>query len=651
MLGGMKTTLFCLLTLSSTLFSQEVPHYGSWGVDLAAQDKTVLPGGDFFRFVNGRWLEGAEIPPDTVAVSVSQKVRDIVESRLHTLLEEADGKVGTFYRSFMNEQLIEELGAKPIQQQLLAIKQAKERSDITALMGLQTQDFYGSIFGLAVDIDQNDPTKYTLYLAPAPLGLPSSDYYLKDGYKDKKASYVAYVARMMGETMAVQVVAFETELARAQEEASAGEVKAIDLSPFYKAAGFTTAPKAVVAGSCQKIAEVYAKTPLEILKAWQIFSVINNASFYLSKSYSDSYFQMYQKELSGQMVQKERYKRAILAVSGGDYSTGERLQCFGNMGWAVGKLYADRYFPKQVKLDLEAITDNLKRAFSERIKKIDWMSPSTKTEALRKVEKVAIEVGYPDTFRDYSEVEIKEDDLVGNVLRLAQADWNYQKALLTKPVDKNEEWKITPQTVNALNSPFGQLIFPAAILLPPMYDPDADLAVNYGAAGAFIAHEIIHGFDDQGRLYNAEGKRYNWWQDADAKEFEKRAHMLVEQYSSYEVLPGFYVDGRLTLSENIADLGGLQVALDAYLLALDGKTAPMFSGYTGVQRLFLSWGQLWRGKMRSDALKRYIVSDPHAPRTARVNGIVRNIDAWYECFSVQPQDGLYLAPDKRVRLW
>jgi putative endopeptidase len=371
---------------------------------------------------------------------------------------------------------------------------------------------------------------------------------------------------------------------------------------------------------------------------------------YLSKPFADEYFEMHNKTLSGQPQQQVRWKRGVHAVSGGDALAGDRADSFGNLQWAVGQLYTAKYFPASSKAKIEELVDNLKAAYRVRIKALDWMGAATKKEALKKLDTYVIKVGYPDKPRDYSNVAVLDDDLVGNVQRAAAADWAFYVERLNGPVDR-QDWIMTPQTNDAYNGSLRDIVFPAGILQPPIFDPSADPAINYGAAGAIIGHELTHGFDDQGRKLDSKGALRDWWTAKDARTFDARAKVLGAQYSQFEPLPGVHINGDLTMGENIADLGGVVLALDAYRASLKGKPAPVIDGFTGDQRVFLGWAQAWRGKLRDDALRRQAVSDPHSARRFRVIGPVRNVDAWYDAFAVKPGEKYYLAPEKRVRIW
>lgn len=666
------------------------PQYGTFGLDVAGGDPTTKPGDNFFRYANGTWLDHMQIPADKPAYSLRLAMTDLTEQRLHGIMEEeaakaghepsdAPGKVGAFYKAFLDEGRIEKLGADGIASQIAAIRAADSRDAIAALMGRDDSDFEGTLFGFGIDVDEKDPTKYAFYLGQAGLGLPDRDYYLEHDFAAQKAKYQAYVAQLLhllnwpdADARANDIVAFETSIAQASwtkaqdrdpiatyNPMTANELERLapnfPWKPFLASAGLGTYGQVVVAekSAFPKIADVFAATSPDVLRAWLAFTVADNAAPYLSKPFADAYFEMRNKTLSGQQAQAVRWKRAVHAVSGGDYGAGDRTDRFGNMGWAVGQLYTARYFTPEAKAKIAALVDNLKAAYRARLEKLDWMSPATKTEALKKLDTYNIKVGYPDHWRDYSALVIRDDDLTGDVQRAAFADWSFYTGRLGGPVDRTD-WDMTPQTNDAYNGSLRDIVFPAGILQPPVFDPNADSAINYGAAGAIIGHEMTHGFDDQGRQFDAEGKLRDWWTAADAATFKERAGRLGAQYSSFQPLPAepnVHVNGALTMGENIADLGGLTLALDAYHASLHGQPAPVIGGLTGDQRVFLGWAQAWRGKLRDDAIRKQVVSDPHSPRQFRVNGVVRNIDAWYAAFDVKSGDKLYVAPKDRVHIW
>jgi putative endopeptidase len=423
-----------------------------------------------------------------------------------------------------------------------------------------------------------------------------------------------------------------------------------DWQRFLESADLSRATRLIVQekSAFPRIAEIYGKASLATLRAWHAFQMADNAAPFLSSPLATAYFEMHDRILEGQKEQKARWKRGIAAVGGND--TMERFGSFGTLGFGVGQLYSARYFGPEAKAKIETLVANLKAAYRSRIENLDWMSPATKKEALQKLETYTIKVGYPDHPRDYSAVVIKSDDLVGNVRRAAAADWKFYAGRLLGPVDRTD-WIMTPQTNNAYNGTLRDIVFPAGILQAPIFDASADPAINYGAIGGIIGHELTHGFDDQGRQIDAAGALRDWWTKADAANFEARARKLGAQYTAFEALPGVHVNGDLTMGENLADLGGLALALDAYRASLQGKPAPVLDGLTGDQRVFLGWAQAWRGKVTDDFVKKQVVSDPHSPRRFRVLGPTRNIDAWYEAFGVKPGGAMYLAPDQRVRVW
>jgi putative endopeptidase len=540
-------------------------------------------------------------------------------------------------------------------------------------MGRSEFDFEDSFFGISIDADPKDPTHYAVFIGQGGLGLPDRDYYLQPAFEAQLANYQQYVEQLLQllgwpdtPGNAARIVAMETRIA----EASWTKAEELDPNNTYNpltvskleafAPGFPWKQfltEARLASTDQvivleksafpKIAAIFADTPIATLQAWLALAVVDNAGFYLSKPFADADFQFRRKTLFGQPKRAARWKRAIYAVSGGDCSE----ECFGTMGWAVGQLYAERYFPPETKTKVEALVANLKAAFRARLEHLDWISQETKAEALQKLDTYIVKVGYPNKSRDYANLVIRDDDLIGDVRRAAEADWAFEVGRLQEPVDR-DDWVMTPQTNDAWNGPtLRDIAFPAAILQAPYFDPNADPAVNYGGIGVIIAHEMIHGFDDQGRKIDARGALRDWWTQEDATTFETRAAMLGAQFAAFEPLPGLRINPQLTMDENIADLGGLVIALDAYHLSLRGEAAPVIDGYTGDQRFFLAYAQSYRGSLRDKALRDQLVSDYHSPRRFRVDGVVPNIDAWYRAFDVKPGDKLFLPPDKRVVIW
>jgi putative endopeptidase len=646
------------------------PQYGAWGFDLTAMDRKMRPGDDFDRYANGAWMDRTIIPTDKSMVALRTEMSDRIEARLHGLMEEASaavaiepvtlkGKVGAFYKAFLDTDRIERLGAAPIAPELAAVRATAARA----------------LFALTQDVDLKNVRRYDIYLSQAGLGLPDRDYYLEPSFAEQKSAYQSYVSKLLNlvgwsdpDSSAAAVVAFETRIAQASwtkvEQRDTEKLynpmtpaqlqdfaPGFDWHTFFNSAALVDLDLVVVSekSAFPRIAQVYAATPVEVLKAWQAFTIADNAAPYLSQAFSQARFEFRDKVLSGQPEEAVRWKRAVHAVSGGECG-GDRVDCFGNLGFGVGELYTARYFPPAAKAKIEQLAVNVKAAMRVRLERLDWMMPATKLEALKKLDTYQIKVGYPDRPRDYSSVKIRADDLVGDVRRAGAADWKFHVDRLKGPVDRTE-WLLTPQTNDAYNGSLRDIVFPAGVLQPPGFDPAADPAINYGAIGAVIGHELTHGFDDEGRKLDADGRLRDWWTPADAAAFEARAKSLGAQYSSYEPITGAHINGDLTMGENIADLGGLNISLEAYHHSLSGHAAPVIEGFTGDQRVFLGWAQAWRSKVRIDYLRKQLVSDPHAPRPFRVIGPTRNIDAWYDAFGVKPGDAYYLAPNQRVRIW
>jgi len=663
------------------------PLIGNAGFDDAGADKSTKPGNDFFRFANGRWLATHPIPADLSSFSRRRVMSDRTEQQLHEIMEREaaqsgqapttiGGKVGAFYKSFMDSARIEKLGTEPLAPTLAEIRAAKTREAIAGLMGRTNSDYEGSLFNIGIDVDLKNVSRYAVYLSQGGLGLPDRDYYLDNSFAAPKAEYRKYVATMLklidwpnAEQAAAGIVAYETAIAstswtktQQRDPIAIYNPQKVSLLPtlapgfpwheFLASAGVANLDTIVVAekSAFPKLATVFAGTPIETLQAWLAFTVVDNAAPYLSPPFVDASFEMRNKTLAGARAQRARWKRAVFYTAGGDYGAGGRFDRWGNLGWAVGDLYTARYFPPASKQAIEDLVENLKAAYHARIETLDWMGAETKKKALEKLDTYTIKVGYPDEKRDYSHVAIHDDDLVGNARRAGAADWQFYVGRLGGPVDK-ADWGMTPQTNDAYNGSLRDIVFPAGILTPPIFDANADPAFNYGAAGGVIGHELTHGFDDQGRKFDAAGNLNDWWTASDAKTFDARAKQLALQYSKFEPLPGARVNGELTLGENIADLGGLTLALEAYQRSLHGKPAPVIDGWTGDQRVMLGWAQAWCGQVREPALRQRLVSDPHSPAMYRVNGVMRNLDAWYTAFGVSPGDSLYVAPEQRVRIW
>ncbi|WP_247599686.1 M13 family metallopeptidase [Sphingomonas sp. PAMC26645] len=668
--------------------SSVAPVYGAWGVDLSAIDPTVKPGDDFDVYANGAWNVRTTIPADKSIVSLRTRMGDTTENRLHGLLAAAErtggnvptdrtGKLGAFYAAFMNDGSIDVLGDRPIRPELNAIAAAHDRTELARLMGRGKSDFYGTIFDLDLDVDLKNAARYAVHVSQAGLGLPDREYYSQPQLAPQLAAYQTYLTRLLtlvkwpyATSMAPRVVAFEAQIAGAswtkveQRDvhakynplATAGLndfAPGFDWSAFLTEAGLISQPRVIVAekSALPRIAAIFAITPLPVLKAWQAAKVVDNAAFYMSKPYADARFTFRDQVLAGQTEQQPRWRRALTAVGGGDCgATEEQIDCFGHMDFGLGQLYTDRFFPAADKTRIQRLVGDVKAAMRARLERLDWMSPATKLEALRKLDTYQIKVGYPDRPRNYSGLRITRDDLVGDVRRTAAWNWRFHTSRLNDPVDRSD-WTMTPQTNDAYNGSLQDIVFPAAILQAPMFDPAADPAVNYGAIGAVIGHELTHGFDDQGRKLDADGQLRDWWTAADAAAFEERAKRLGAQFSKFEPLTGVHVNGALTMGENIADLGGLTIALEAYHRSLDGKAAQTLDGYSGDQRVFLGWAQAWRGHATQDFVRKQVATDPHAPRAFRIIGPARNIDAWYRSFHVGAGERYYLKPGDRVAIW
>jgi len=672
--------------VATSALCADKPQYGVWGFDTAGADFKANPGNDFFRYANGAWLDRTQIPSDKPGYSLRLIMTDTVEARLNELMAKAaaesgsdpsdlQGKVGAFYKAFMDEKRVESLGTKPIAPELDAVRDAKTPSVFAGLMGRNTVDFNPSIFNVFTDVDLKDPKRYAVYVSQAGLGLPDRDYYLEPSFAATKALYQAHAAKLLkliawpdADARAKDIVDFETKIAAASwTKAQDRDVNAtynhmsipdlqaftpgFDWKAFLAGASLSDRVRLIVAekSAFPKIAAVYSAALPDTIRAWFAFHIADSAALYLPRSFVDAYFELHEKTLAGQKTQVARWKRAVHLIGGNDCDM-IPSDCFGSLSWGVGQLYTAVYFPPEAKAKIEDLVAHLKAAYRTRLENNDWMSPQTKAEALKKLDTYNIKVGYPDHPRDYSKVVVRDDDLVGDVRRAAAVDWAFYVGRLDGPVDR-QDWSMTPQTNDAYNGSLRDIVFPAGILQAPMFDANADAAINFGAIGGVIGHEMTHGFDDQGRKIDAEGALRDWWTAEDAKKFEVRAAMLGKQYSQFEPIPGVHVDGALTMGENIADLGGLTLALEAYHESLKGKPAPVIDGLTGDQRVFLGWAQAWRGKVTDAYVKRQVVSDPHSPRQFRVNGVVHNIDAWYVAFGVKPGDKLYVAPQDRVRIW
>ncbi|MFM5947736.1 MAG: M13 family metallopeptidase [Novosphingobium sp.] len=638
---------------------------GAWGFDATGQDKSVKPGDDFFRFVSGAWYDKAEIPADRPSLGTFYDLRETTQEQVKSLITAApaNSKVGAFYASFMDEKRLEAIGLAPLRRDVAAISAIQTKAQFARYMGATNGRFGSSVIDMGVGADTANPDLNVLYIGQGGIGLPEREYYFADQFKKQRDAYKAYIVRtmkMLGnpdpEKAADTIMGFEGEIAykswkiadRRQIEKVNNPMSSAELASYapgldwaqYFAGAKVPAQKRLIVGentAVKAIAQIYAQTPLSTLKLWQTFHVADQAAPYLNKAMVDSRFE-YTKTLSGVSVNRERWKRGVDLVG-------------GSLGELVGQDYVARYFPASSKAKMEVLVGNLKVAMAGRIKGNEWMGDATKAAALEKLSKMDVMVGYPDKWRDYSKLTIVPGDLYGNVQRAGEFNAAYRMSFLGKPVDR-KLWAMNPQTVNAYNGGLeNKIVFPAGILQAPFFDPNADDAVNYGAIGAVIGHEISHGFDDQGRKIDEKGAVRDWWTADDAKRFEAQAKIFGAQYAKYEAAPGAFINPELTMGENIADFAGVQVALDAYHASLGGKPAPVIDGLTGDQRFFLAFAQVWRSKMREDAVRNQVATDPHSPGKYRSFAPLRNVQAWYDAWNVQPGDKLYIAPEKRARLW
>lgn len=655
------------------------PKLGSFGVDLTARDLKVKPGDDFNRYVNGHWLDSYELKDYEVTYGSFNMLRDQSEAQVHTIIEELQQrqdltagseaqKVRDYYTSFMDRATRDAAGIKPLKPVLDRIAGIKSKKALIAAFGNTDLDGTTTPLRFGVDLDRKDPDQYLVGLRVAGLGLPDRDYYLNQDarFVGIRTAYVEHIERMLGfagvknaKARAEAILALETELAKPQWERAQlrnrdktyNVVTFADLVKQYPSYDWAAQVKAqgmpaldrvnvITPSAVQPVVEVIERTPLPVWRDYLTFHAVRNNAPLLSREIDDAAFAFTGTVLSGQKAQRDDWKRGVAMVGGTD-----------GLGDALGKLYVERHFSPQAKAAMQELVENLRKALRSNIEKIEWMGADTKAEAYRKLETFRPKVGYPDKWRDYSSVTIVPGDLMGNAMQLRRYGRDDQNRRIGTRTDR-DEWFMTPQTVNAYyNSAFNEIVFPAGILQAPFFDLNADPAVNYGGIGAVIGHEMGHGFDDQGSKSDYAGIQRNWWTDADRAGFEQRTKVLGAQYDGFCPLEGTCVNGALTMGENIGDLGGISMAYTAYQLSLAGKPAPVIDGLSGDQRFFLSWAQIWKGKYRDEALLNLIKTNPHSPVQFRANGPLRNFDPWYRAFDVKPDDAMYLAPEKRVRIW
>ena len=687
-------------------------------LETAHTDTSVRPQDDLFRFVNGQWLATAEIPADRPSSGAFTTLRDESEAACRQIVEELAeqfssvapegaskvlstnrGRVGALYEAFMDEAHLEELGAEPLAEELAPVLGASSKEELARALGEMTPVGFMGVVGADVEVDINDPERYTSWVGQSGLGLPDESYYREEAQAPLRQAYVEHVARMMalagltdsfgasGEDLAERVMAVETALAKGHwDRVTCRDVEKmnnpmswqqiVDSAPDLpwnewregiraaaRGAGVEQTPfleEAIVTQPdyLPHAAGVWQETDLEDLKAWVAWHVVHGRASLLSGAFVEENFDFYGRTLQGTDELRPRWKRGVGLVE----------SCLGE---ALGEIYVERHFPPSHKSAMEALVGRLIEAYHQSISSLEWMSPATRERALEKLALFTPKIGYPVRWRDYSAVEVVPGDVLASVRSVERADMAYSLNKLTKPVDR-DEWHMTPQTVNAYYNPtMNEIVFPAAILQPPFFDPQADDAVNYAGIGAVIGHEIGHGFDDQGSTFDGTGKVSDWWTQEDREAFTERTSALISQYDAYtpevvvakhrdagtaqEEIP--HVNGALTIGENIGDLGGLGIALKAYSLALADAgipsvdEAPVIDGLTGLQRFFYSWARIWRSKSRPDYAELLLTVDPHSPAEFRCNGIVRNVDAFYKAFAVDSNDALWLSPNERVSIW
>jgi len=645
------------------------------GLERDNMNTAIAPGDDFYRYVNGNWLEDTAIPADRSNYGAFTVLADEAETDLRSIIEEAAAedaaigsdaqKVGDFYTSFMNQDVIERLGINPLQETLAQLDAVSNRQDMLEVMTALNYIGVQMPFSFYINVDERQTDQYIAYVFQSGLGLPDRDWYLQDDetYLEARQAYSAYIEEVMtlagfnnGAVVADAVMQIENRIAHAQwdrvqnrqRELTYNKLSLDDLQQLSPALDWSAAMQGLGMFSDEYIIQqpdyfsalstIWSEVALAQWQHYSRFKLVNAYADYLSQDFVDAKFTFEGGVLSGLEENRPRWKRGIDAV---DSALGEML----------GKLYVERYFQEEAKARMDELIENLRGAFNEGIDDLDWMTAQTKLEAQDKLARFTAKIGYPEEWKDYSGLEVSANDLVGNVMRSRRLEHNREVSKLGQPIDRGE-WYMTPYTVNAYYNPsMNEVVFPAAILQPPFFNVSADDAVNYGGIGAVIGHEFSHGFDDQGRKSDGDGMLRDWWTEADAEAFAERSGALVEQFNQFEVLPGRFLNGEFTLGENIGDLSGLEVAYRAYRLSLNGEEAPVIDGFTGDQRFFMGWAQVWRRLYRDENLEVRITSDPHSHSEARTNGIVRNIDAWYEAFNIQPDAALYLAPDERVKIW
>jgi predicted metalloendopeptidase len=663
--------LAALLIDASMTFADSAPISG---IQIADMDKTVRPQDDLFQFANGTWLKNVPIPPDRSSYGVDSLMTEQSLSQQRDLIEEAQlssdaeaRKVSDLYSSYMNEARVERLGTKPLHAELELIAAIKHPGDAGKLMAQLDRIGIPSPIATFVRPDSRHSTQYAFWMAQGGLGLPDRDYYLSDdarlvGFRTKYREHVEKMLHLLGDAgpgkEADKIIALETSLAKIQWTRVANRdsqktynpqtpaqlkalAPAIDWQVFFTETGLTNALPTLIVRQpdyLQGLSALIESTPLETWKSYFRYRVLSSRAPYLSRAFVEEDFAFNQGVLQGTQQAPDRWKRGTQLV--------DRL-----IGEASGKLYVAKYFPPATKARIDELVRNLLKAYASSIDQLPWMSAPTKVEAQAKLRKINVKIGYPDHWRDYGKLAIVPDDLLGNVRRAQQFERNRKLAQLLGPVDRFE-WNMTAPTVNAYYNPsVNEIVFPAGQLQPPAFNPAADDAFNYGSAGATIGHEISHGFDDQGSQYDSDGNLRDWWTPEDHAKFKAKTEMLIKEYDAFEPVPGFHVNGALTLGENIADIAGIEIAYKAYLASLNGRPPPIVDGLTADQRFYIGFAQSWLGKRRDESIIAQVKSDPHSPEKYRTNGVVVHMPSFYSAFSVTSGDKMYRAPEERVTLW
>ena len=662
-------------TVQSVAMEHIKPELGEFGIATDLMDTSVKPGDNFFMYVNGGWMKTTEIPADKSNYGSFTALHDRSVKQVKAIIEDAsktkskkgsaEQKIGDLYAAFMDMEAIEAAGMKPIKADLDKINALKDHRAVAAIMGDPEMSLPGIIGGW-VSVDAKDTENYIFYITQSGLGMPNRGYYLDEDEKSVglRDDYMTFLTNMLtasgaenASARAKAVMAYETKIANAHwtptkrrnRDLTYNKMTMVELGDF--APGFDWQAMADAGGigdqkafvvretdAIQGTAKAFADTPLSVIKDYLTVHYISNNAAYLPNAVDADNFAFYGKAIRGTEEQRARWKRGVGQVS-------------NTLGEMVGQVYVKRHFKPAAKAQMDTLVTNLRGAFKEGIDDLEWMGADTKVEAQDKLAKFYPKIGYPKNWIDYSELKIDRNDLIGTVKSANAWAWNDMISDLGGPIDR-EKFGMTPQTVNAYYNPnLNEIVFPAAILQAPFFDPGADAAVNYGGIGAVIGHEMGHGFDDQGAKSDGNGEQRDWWTDADKAAFKTKTTALVAQYNEFEPLEGLHVNGELTLGENIGDLTGITMAYAAYKKSLNGKEAPIIDGFTGDQRFFLSYGQIWQRKFREEALRNRVKTDPHSPGEYRANGIVRNFDAWYVAFNVGPDDALYLPPEERVKIW